>query len=130
MSLTMIHNNDEQCGILNYKLSIPQKISRIAYYNFQQLNSDLLFLNNILNLFPSLPVQIIFFQILRYFIHEDRRSIQKTVRLLKQNAIKLRLSDTVGGQDASDNWTSLIMSDNKSPLVLPPFAVYHSHNRS
>lgn len=130
MSLTMIHDNDEQCGILNYKLSIPQKISHIAYYNFQQLNSDLLFLNNILNLFPSLPVQIIFFQILRYFIHEDRRSIQKTVRLLKQNAIKLRLSDTVGGQDASDNWTSLIMSDNKSPLVLPPFAVYYSHNRS
>lgn len=130
MSLTMIHDNDEQCRILNYKLSIPQKISRIAYYDFQQLNSDLLFLNNILNLFLSLPIQLTSFQILRYFIHEERWNIQKTVRLLQQNAIKLRLSDTVDGQDASDNWTSLIISDNKSPLVLPPFAVYHSHNRS
>lgn len=130
MSVTMIHDNDEQCRILNYKLSIPQKISRIAYYDFQQLNSDLLFLNNILNLFLSLPIQLTSFQILRYFIHEERWNIQKTVRLLQQNAIKLRLSDTVDGQDASDNWTSLIISDNKSPLVLPPFAVYHSHNRS
>lgn len=130
MSLTMIHDNDEQCRILNYKLSIPQEISRITYYNFQQLNTDLLSLNNILSLFSSLPIQLTSFQILRYFIHEKRWNIQKTVRLLKQNAIKLYLSDTVGGQDASDNWTSLIMSDNKSPLVLPPFAVYHSHNRS